>query len=65
MGNPAHETRMQHLVYQHRELDRELTYLVRRAYLTPDEQTRMAQLKKLKLNAKDQIAALQQVLAAS
>ena len=58
MGNPAVQTRMKDLVVQHRKLDRELQYLVRRAYLTPTEQDRVTQLKKLKLSAKDRIAEL-------
>ncbi len=54
-------SQLQTLVYQHQALERELNYLVRRAYLTPPEQTRVVQLKKLKLSAKDRIAELQRV----
>jgi hypothetical protein len=42
----------------HRELDVEVTRLERRAYLTPNEQRLMTDLKKEKLWAKDQIATL-------
>lgn len=45
-------------VAEHHDLDRELNYLTRRAYLTPAEQMRATQLKKLKLYAKDRIVAI-------
>jgi len=43
---------------RHRELDAEVSRLERRAYLTPDEQRLMTDMKKEKLWAKDQIASL-------
>lgn len=43
---------------RHRELDERLKKLGRRAYLTPAEQIEAAELKKLKLLAKDEIAVL-------
>ena len=58
MGTAMNETQLSKLVRQHRELDRELSYLVRRAHLTPSEQVRAAELKKLKLSTKDRIAQI-------
>jgi uncharacterized protein YdcH (DUF465 family) len=54
--------RLNELVQKHRELDDQVTQLERRAYLTPDEQRVMTELKKRKLYAKDQIFALRQQL---
>jgi len=42
----------------HRALDKRLKELARRAYLTPDEQVEVAELKKQKLKAKDELHAL-------
>jgi hypothetical protein len=50
------------LEHQHRGLDAEIEALMRRAYLTPNEQQTARELKKRKLNAKDRIAALKRVL---
>ena len=43
---------------QHRRLDERLRELGRRAILTPREQLEIAELKKHKLRAKDELAAL-------
>jgi hypothetical protein len=50
--------RVRKLEEEHRSLDLELQLLVRRAYLTPDEQRRATELKRLKLVAKDRLYAL-------
>lgn len=47
---------------RHRELDDRLRELGRRAYLTPPEQREIAEIKKHKLRAKDEIAALRKFL---
>ncbi|MBK6518336.1 MAG: YdcH family protein [Polyangiaceae bacterium] len=44
--------------HRHRSLDSRLIELGRRAYPTPSEQREMAELKKRKLQAKDEIARL-------
>jgi hypothetical protein len=43
---------------QHRTLKRQVAYLERRAFLTPNEQREATDLKKKKLATKDAIAAL-------
>ena len=48
---------------RHREMDTRIDELGRRALLTPAEQQEMSELKKRKLAAKDQIAALKRVAA--
>jgi len=48
----------QRLMDEHRELDQQLRTLTRRAYLTPDEQRRATELKRLKLSTKDRLQAL-------
>jgi len=50
--------RLNHAEVRHRELDARLAELGRHAYLTPAEQLEMAELKKQKLKAKDEIHAL-------
>lgn len=50
--------RLHNLESEHRALKDEVRRLERRAHLTPSEQRQMAELKKQKLVAKDQIAAL-------
>jgi uncharacterized protein YdcH (DUF465 family) len=50
--------RIRQLELQHRDLDVAVSRLGRRAYLTPGEQREIADLKKQKLMAKDQLAAL-------
>ncbi len=43
---------------RHKTLAQEVRVLERRAYLTPEEQRQMAELKKQKLMAKDELYAL-------
>jgi len=50
--------RLSMLEKRHKDLKDEVSKLERRAYLTPGEQRQIADLKKLKLHAKDQIHAL-------
>jgi len=50
--------RLEELVARHRSLHEQVDRLEQHRYLTPVEQQRVADLKKLKLAAKDQIAAL-------
>ena len=50
--------RIRTLEEEHRLLDQRLRTLVRRAYLTPDEQREATELKRRKLSAKDQIVVL-------
>lgn len=50
--------RLDILERKHRNLSEEVRRLERRAYLTPDEQRTISDLKKQKLQAKDQIFAL-------
>jgi len=50
--------RVRQLELLHRNLDEEVSRLGRRAYLTPVEQREFLELKKQKLLAKDQLAAL-------
>jgi hypothetical protein len=49
---------LEHLEEQHRSLAREVTYLERRAFLTPTEQREASDLKKRKLATKDAISAI-------
>jgi uncharacterized protein YdcH (DUF465 family) len=51
-------SRIRELEMLHRNLDVAVARLGRRAYLTPLEQREMVELKKQKLMAKDQLAAL-------
>jgi uncharacterized protein YdcH (DUF465 family) len=46
---------------RHRELDQRLKELGRHAYLTPTEQVEIAELKKQKLRAKDELAAMKRM----
>ena len=46
------------LVAKHRELHAQVDRLQRRRYLTPTERQRVTRLKKMRLVAKDEIAAL-------
>ena len=50
--------RLSKLEKRHKDLKNEVNKLERRAYLTPVEQRQITDLKKMKLNAKDQIHAL-------
>lgn len=54
--------RLSMLEQKHRNLSEEVQRLERRAYLTPDEQRTISNLKKRKLQAKDQIFALKREL---
>jgi hypothetical protein len=47
---------------QHRKLDERLQELGRRPFLTPTEQVEVAEIKKHKLRAKDEMTALRRVL---
>jgi uncharacterized protein YdcH (DUF465 family) len=47
---------------RHRELDERLRELGRRTFLTPPEQVELAEIKKHKLRAKDEMVALRRVL---
>lgn len=51
------DDRLTELETRHRQLHEEVTQLERRAFLTPDEQRQIAELKKLKLIAKDELYA--------
>ena len=52
---------MDSLVQEHRTLDDKVSELSWRTYLTPEDDTELARLKKEKLRIKDQIAELSQV----
>lgn len=54
--------RLSQMEARHRELDARLSELGRHVYLTPNEQREAAELKKLKLRAKDELASLRRVL---
>jgi uncharacterized protein YdcH (DUF465 family) len=56
------EDRLNRVEAHHRELDERLEQLRRRAHLTPKEQIELAEIKKHKLKAKDEIAALRRSL---
>ncbi len=56
--NESSAERLRELENKHQHLKTEVKRLERRAYLTPPEQVQVTQLKKKKLVAKDQIAAL-------
>lgn len=56
------EDRLNRVEARHRELDERLEQLRRRAYLTPKEQLELAEIKKQKLRAKDEIVALRRSL---
>lgn len=68
-GNPGGSQNMETAVVErirdletlHRSLDVAVSRLGRRAYLTPSEQREMLELKKQKLQAKDQLAALRRM----
>lgn len=48
---------------QHRELDDRLRALGRRAYLTPAERVEVAEIKKRKLVAKDEMVSLRRMMS--
>lgn len=58
MSEPVASNRLLDLEHQHSTLKEQVRQLERRAYLTPPEQRHIADLKKQKLAAKDQIQAL-------
>ncbi len=58
MNGSANDDRLRVLESEHQELKEKVRRLKRRAYLTPPEQKHISELKKQKLVAKDQIAAL-------
>lgn len=62
MGEPTSYDRLVQLERQHSELKEAVKRLERHAYLTPNEQLEVSTLKKQKLAAKDQIAALKREL---
>ena len=58
----ALEFRLSLVESRHRELEARLKELGRHAYLTPTEQREITELKKHKLRAKDELAALRRGL---
>lgn len=54
--------RIRRMEKRHKELDVRIDELGKRAILTPAEQLEISELKKRKLHAKDQIAAMKRVL---
>jgi uncharacterized protein YdcH (DUF465 family) len=57
-NNESYRHRLNTVEAQHRELDARIRELDRRSYLTPSEQREVAELKKQKLRAKDEMFAL-------
>jgi len=57
-GTESDTARLNEAEARHRALDERLKELARHAYLTPEEQVEVAQLKKQKLKAKDEIHEL-------
>ena len=62
MKEPTGEERLVLLEQRHRALDEQIDRLIRRPYLTPDEQREITDLKKLKLATKDKLFALRRAL---
>lgn len=56
------EDRLNRVEARHRELEERLKELGRRPHLTPNEQLEIAEIKKHKLRAKDEMVALRRVL---
>ena len=54
--------RLHELVTRHRSLHEQVDQLEKHLYLTPVEQQRVAELKKMRLAAKDQIAQIKRAL---
>ncbi len=50
--------RLQHAEHRHRELESRIQEMKRRTWLSPVEQIELTRCKKLKLQVKDEIAAL-------
>jgi uncharacterized protein YdcH (DUF465 family) len=61
-GKVGTRDRLNLIEARHRELDARLKELGRHSHLTPIEQREIAELKKHKLRAKDEMAALRRVL---
>ncbi len=61
-SNAAINERIRRMEVQHQELDNKIDELGKRAILTPIEQREISELKKHKLKAKDQLAALRRSL---
>lgn len=61
-NNEALYHRLNSVEAHHRELDARIRELDRRSYLTPNEQREIAELKKQKLRAKDEMFALRRGL---
>jgi len=59
-GGLAHQ--LSSIEAQHRQLEERVEELGRRPFLTPREQLELAEIKKHKLRAKDEITALRRVL---
>jgi uncharacterized protein YdcH (DUF465 family) len=59
--NSGMNERIRRMEARHRDLDTRIDELGKRAILTPAEQREIAELKKHKLHAKDQIAAMKRV----
>ena len=59
MNDVLANDRIDSLEAKHRELHDAVTALARRAYLTPEEQRQIADLKKRKLLAKDELFSIQ------
>jgi uncharacterized protein YdcH (DUF465 family) len=53
-----HVARLEHAERRHRELDGRIQELKRKGWLSPAEQVEVTRLKKMKLQAKDEIASL-------
>jgi len=62
MNGAVSDDRLMQLEKKHRSLDEEVRRLERRAFLTPDEQRQVSDLKKQKLVAKDELYALKREL---
>jgi uncharacterized protein YdcH (DUF465 family) len=60
-SNSGMNERIRRMEARHRDLDTRIDELGKRAILTPAEQREIAELKKHKLHAKDQIAAMKRV----
>lgn len=58
------DDRLTELETRHRQLHDEVNQLERRAFLTPEEQRRIADLKKQKLLAKDELYAARRAVQA-
>jgi uncharacterized protein YdcH (DUF465 family) len=57
------EDRLSRIEARHRELEERLRELGKRPHLTPNEQVEISEIKKHKLRAKDEMAALRRMLS--